>query len=49
MASKVPPRRRIEKTPQKLRELPDTTHPGLVCVSVVNKLFDLGVEDQWLK
>jgi hypothetical protein len=28
---------------------PGTTHPGLVCVSVVKKLFDSGVEDQWLK
>jgi hypothetical protein len=28
---------------------PGTTHPGPVCVSMMKKLFDFGVEDQWLK
>ena len=50
MASKAPLRRRIEKTPQKNSvNSPGTTQPGLVCVSMMKKLFDFGVEDQWLK
>jgi len=47
---KILPRRRIKKNPSKNSgNSPGTTHPGLVYVSVVKKLFDSGVEDQWLK